>query len=181
GVRAFEVYTTGTNRSLAGFGARNENVAEIQFFGLVDSVGMWCFIAFTIERFSHPTERFPRGLFRVAFVIECFFGLLTGMKSGLLMPFFLAATLFALINKKLNKSWFFAPFLALIVIYPLFNFARQLRGEGAKGIAVVQRWVAAVGHAQERTLDTSEWLTSGWDSTVQRLVLLQNMALAMNL
>jgi len=181
GVRAYEVYTTGTNRSLAAFGARNENVAEIQFFSIADMVGTWCFIVFAIERFSHPAERFLRGLFRVVFVIECFFGLLTGMKSALLMPFFLAATLFALINKKLKKSLCFAPFLALIVIYPLFNSARQLPGEGGKGIAVVQRWAAAVGQAQERTLDTSEWLTSGWDSTVQRLALLQEMALAMNL
>src|SRR5919108_565430 len=181
GVRAYEVYTTGMNRSLAAFGARNENVAEIQFFGIVDSVGTWCFIVFTIERFSHPAERFLRGLFRVAFVIECLFGLLHGMKSALLMPFFLAAAVFALINKKLNKSWFFAPFLALIVIYPLFNFARQQRDDGTKGIVGVQSWVAAVGHAQESTLDTSEWLTSGWDSTVQRLALLQDMALVMNL
>src|SRR6266550_5068922 len=41
GVRTYEVYTTGMNRSLAAFGARNENVAEIQFFGIVDTVGTW--------------------------------------------------------------------------------------------------------------------------------------------
>src|SRR5207302_1107519 len=118
GVRAYEVYTTGMNRSLAAFGARNENVAEIQFFGIVDTVGTWCFIVFTIERFSHPTERFLRGLFRVAFVVECFFGLVTGMKSALLMPFVFVALIPCLIYKKLNKRSLFAPFLLLVAIYP---------------------------------------------------------------
>jgi len=97
------------------------------------------------------------------------------------MPFFLAALISALISKEIKKGWFIAPLVLLVAIYPLFNFARELRGEGGKGIAVVQRWAAAVGHAQERTLDTSEWLISGWDSTVQRLALLQEMAMAVNL
>ncbi len=179
-VRVYEVFATGGARDIQAFGERNENVAAIQIYSVVDTVGMWCFIVLTIERFSHPAKSFLRGAFRVGFVIECFFGLLSGMKIGVLMPFFLAGAIFALINKRLNKSWFFAPFFILIVISPLFNTFRSINWKG-KGFLVVQKWVVAAEYAKENTLGAPEWFASGWDSTVPRLALLPNMALAMNL
>jgi len=180
GVRAYEVYTTGMNRGLAAFGARNENVAEIQFFSVADAVGIWCFIVVTIERFAHPSKRFLRGVFGAAFVIECFFGLVTGMKSAFLMPFFLAAMIYALIKKRINKTRFIAPFVLLVAIYPLSNTYRTL-GWGGRGFSTVQKWGAAVEYSREKTLGASEWFTNGWNSSVERLSLLPNMALAMNL
>jgi len=168
------------NRGLAAFGARNENVAEIQFFSVADAVGIWCFIVVTIERFAHPSKRFLRGVFGAAFVIECFFGLVTGMKSAFLMPFFLAAMIYALIKKRINKTRFIAPFVLLVAIYPLSNTYRTL-GWGGRGFSTVQKWGAAVEYSREKTLGASEWFTNGWNSSVERLSLLPNMALAMNL
>jgi hypothetical protein len=179
GVRLYEVHSTGMARDIEAFGEQNQNVAAIQVYEVVGTVGTWCFIALAIERLARPANLFLQGAFWVAFAIECFFGLITGMKSEVLMPFFLTAMISALISKKVNKNWFIVPPLLLIAIYPLSNAFRTIHG--GRGFSAIQKWEKAAEYSAGKSQDASEWLASGWDSAVQRMALLPEMASAMNL
>ncbi len=185
---------------LAGFGAKvymlrsgwfgflqsvngtNAHLPEVQVWNVIASFGLYALILFRVEAYCHRGDKLRAVLFWAVLASECFWGLISGMKSMLLFNLVAVALVSSMAGKKLRIRWFALVILGLIAIYPLINQYRSIVRRSASDATTsvsaateaMQGAVERGGH-QERT--AGHWLASGWLSSVGRVDMLQNVAL----
>jgi hypothetical protein len=172
-----------------GYGASEQvyfkHLAAVQVANLIFQLGTYALVILAIERSFHPFSLERKVLFWVIFVPECFWGLLSGMKSTLLQNFVLVAIVSSLAERKLKKGWVIAAFLGLVLMYPFSMRYRDLvRGRSREGMDLSGAAQISSLAFDEATRDDSTpvgWLGSGASATLSRLNLLQSFALVMSL
>lgn len=163
-----------------------ENLANAQMFVWGSQFATIALLMLCIEKFTRQSDRFLSWLFWGVFCSECFWGLISGMKSVLLTNFVAVALVATVLSGKLARKWVVAAVLGLVIIYPLSNSYRTvLRGESAVdvtnfGTAAQALSLAAAGGMQQ-TGGSSDWLQSGSENTLSRLDLLPFVAAILNL
>jgi len=65
--------------------------------------------------------------FYIILVSQIFFGILSGMKSAVVIPFLLAFTTYYLVNNKINKTFIVATFLFIIIAYIIIEPFRIIK------------------------------------------------------
>lgn len=162
-----------------------DNLAAMQVANVVFELGTYALIILAIERSFHPFSLERKVMFWVVFIPECFWGMLSGMKSQLLQNFVLVAIAASLADRRIKRSWLAAAFLGLVVIYPFFNQYREIvrsRPQSAMDIATAGRIGAqALDQAGSGDSGVQGWMGSGADSSLTRLNLLQSVAELLNL
>jgi len=156
----------------------------LQVWSVVADLGTCALVVVSIERFLYPFDEKRRLLFWVVFVSECFWGLVSGMKSGFLQNFLVVALVSSLIQRKLRKAWIVAAVVGLIVIYPTSDRYRSLvrHAGGITSIAAATR-LGSEAFSESGQGESGLWghLSTGSRNAVARLDLLQNLGLALSM
>lgn len=167
---------------LQSLNGTNAHLPEVQVWIVIASFGFYALILFAIEAYCHPGDKVRAVLFWAVLASECFWGLISGMKSVLLFNLVAAALVSSMTGKKLKMRWFALVILGLIAIYPLINqyrsIVRRTVNDATTSVSAAteaMQGAAERGGRQERT--AGHWLTSGWSSSLNRLDMLQNVAL----
>ncbi|HUI40762.1 MAG TPA: hypothetical protein VL523_02220 [Terriglobia bacterium] len=156
-----------------------DHLAAMQVANVVFQAGTYALVILAIERSFHRYSLDRKVLFWVVFLMECFWGLVSGMKSNLLQNFVLVAVVSSLAERKLKTRWVVAALLGLVVIYPFSIQYRELvrsRADEAMGVGGAER-IAASAFEQAIAGDSTpvDWLESGLGASVSRLNLLQSV------
>jgi hypothetical protein len=163
------------------------NLSSLQVLAVVSSLGgSAALILVTIDKYFHPADRGRRLSFWAIFASQCLWGLAAGMKSEALQGLVIVAVVSSLIEGKFKKGWVAAAVLGLVIIYPLTNNYRGLVQErgglsSVEGVASTGAQALSETEAQQRQLGSANWLQSGWNASVNRLDLLQSVALVLSL
>jgi hypothetical protein len=157
-----------------------QNLAWMQVLAVVSQFGSPALVMAAVDAYSHPHDRMRKRFFHVLFASECFWGLLSGMKTFLLQNFILVGLVSSLVQRRLRLKWILTPPLMLLLIYPFHNRYRALIRAGGEevtsvGSAMTVGW-QAVTNTVEQTQSVGDWLGSGSDSSLARLDLLQSVA-----
>ena len=158
-----------------------QNLASMQVLYFIASLGTYGLIVVSIERYLHPNDSRRKLLFATMFTSECFWGLISGMKSLLIQNFIIVAVISSLIQVKFRKGWLVAALLGLIVLYPISKEYRSLvrSGEGTTFTGALEAGPEALRRVNRDEPGSRPVIESGWRSAVARLDLLQNVALLM--
>jgi hypothetical protein len=185
---------------LAGFGAKvymlrsgmysylqslvvtNAHLAQAQVWIVLSGFGLYALVLFSIEAYYHPGDKVRTLLLWTVFGSECFWGLISGMKGNLLFNFVAVALVSSKAGRKLRIRWFALAILGLVVIYPLIDQYRSIvRRTGRDATTSVSAATEAIrGAAMEsvrRERTAGGWVASGWSSSLDRVNMLQNVAL----
>lgn len=168
---------------LASQSIYQSRLAEAQVWLVMERFGFYALILFIVEAHSHPGDKVRAALFWAVLGSECFWGLISGMKRSLLENFLAVALLFSMTGRKLRIRWFAVAILGLIVVYPLINQYRSIvRKRDTTSVTDVDSATeamrgAAGGAANQVGGTAGGWLASGWTSSVNRVNMLQDMAL----
>ncbi len=162
--------------------ATNAHLPEVQVWNVIASFGLYALILFAIEAYYHPGDKLRAVLFWTVLASECFWGLISGMKSMVLFNLVAVALVSSMAGRKLKMRWFALVILGLIAIYPLINqyrsIVRRTVNDATTSVSAATEAIegaAERGGGKERT--AGHWLTSGWSSSVSRVDMLQNIAL----
>lgn len=159
------------------------NLGQLQVLGTVASLGGAGVLAFiTIERYFHPYDLPCWLLFWAILVSEVAWGLASGMKGLALQPFIIVAMISSLVERRFMKRWAGVVLLGLVALYPLANnYRRLVKDEGglASPAAVVSTEFQALSQTQASTSGASNWLRSGWRTSVKRLDMLTSVGLVL--
>jgi hypothetical protein len=169
---------------IASFDVTHSRVAEVQVFIVIANFGLFALILFAIELHYHPADRIRAGLFWTVLASQCFWGLISGMKSEVLYNFVSVGIVFSLAGRKLRLRWFAIAILGLVALYPLINEYRFIvRGPARQATTSVSDAVAAMRQAGMRSAGREEtagdWVAAGWASAVGRFDMLENVAMLM--
>ena len=162
--------------------AYQANLASLQILGVISKLGLCALIVFAIERYQHPGDAKRRILFLAVFVSECTWGFMGGNKRPLIQDFFMVALVSSAVSQRTRKVWLLAPFLFLVLFYPLsIGYRTALRHNG--GIANVaeatQLGHEALSETMQNRAGVSGWIESGWSNAVSRMDLLQSVGLVL--
>ncbi len=91
---------------------------------LIGSVGK---LILVISSFNYYKKNTLKILFIISFFVELLFGLLSGMKSEIMLPFFIIAFTYYLANGKIRKSTIAFALFAIIIAYIIVEPFRILR------------------------------------------------------
>lgn len=94
---------------------------------ILGELGKFCLLIVSLAYFSSPENKKYKIIFLMILVVELFFGILSGMKIGLMMPFVILLFTNYLINKKLKKTYFFYFLIATALAYAIIEPFRVLR------------------------------------------------------
>ena len=163
-----------------------ENLANAQLFTWGSQFATVALLMLCIEKHTRPSAWLVRGLFLVVFCSECVWGLISGMKSLLLLNFAAVALVSTILKGRLAAKWVIAAVAGLVIIYPLSNSYRAvIRGENSVEItdfgAAAKALSLGAASAMQSTGGSSDWLQSGSESSLSRFDLLPNVAFILNL
>lgn len=91
---------------------------------LIGSVGS---LILVITSFNYYKKKTQKILFIMSFIVELLFGLLSGMKSEIMLPFFIIAFTYYLANGRIRKSTIAFAVFAIIIAYIIVEPFRILR------------------------------------------------------
>ena len=160
----------------SSFQAYYQNLASAQVLMSAGQFATYGLIILCIEKYRHPADRLRSRLFWAVLLSECGWGLISGMKSGVIQNFILVAVVSSLVERKFRKGWIVAALAGLILLYPVINSYRSLiRGSGAQ----VASFSSAASVGSEALARTSQqesgpagFLESSWNMSAARLDLL---------
>jgi len=158
-------------------------LAELQVWLVLERFGFYALIIFIIEMYYHPADKVRTWLFWAVLGSECFWGLISGMKRPLLENLLVVALVSSVAGRKLRLRWFAIAILGLIAVYPLINQYRSIvrKSTGVTSVTEVSDATEALGGAAGRAAGQGEttggWLASGWSSSVNRVNMLQQVAI----
>jgi hypothetical protein len=162
------------------------NLASAQIVGFLAPFGGLALIVVAIERFSGAFDAKVNLCFWSVFLSECVWGLISGMKGQLLQNFLLVGVVVSFLRPQIAKRWVIGFVVGLILIYPLFDQYRFLvRGPfsvviGSPGQALRTQRLALL-QAAERTDGSSGWVEAGFQSTLDRLDMLESVSTIVSL
>lgn len=162
------------------------NLASAQIVGFLAPFGGLALIIVAIERFSGAFDAKVNLYFWSVFLSECVWGLISGMKGQLLQNFLLVGVVVSFLRPQITKRWVLGFVIGLVLIYPLFDQYRFLvRGPfpitiGSPGQALRTQRLALL-QAAERTDGSSGWVEAGFQSTLDRLDMLENVSTIVSL
>jgi hypothetical protein len=152
----------------------------LEFLSTAADLGTCALLVAAIERFRRPADPTRKVLFWTVFILECSWGLISGMKYLLLRNFLFVALVSSYVEGKVRKAWIVAPFLALIAIYPFSDAYRNLvrsRVQVSSLAAAQDASSLALSESLKDESDVSGWVESGWQRTMRRLNLLQSVGI----
>jgi uncharacterized membrane protein len=159
-------------------------LAEVQVLIVLEQFGLYALILFAIEAYYHPEDKVRRVLLWSVFAAECFWGLISGMKGMVLQNFLAVALVSSLRGRKLRMRYFAVGALVLVAIYPMIDQYRSIvRTRATDSVTSMGdatqflRGAAERGALHERT--AADWVASGWSLSVNRLNMLQPLALVL--
>jgi hypothetical protein len=160
------------------------NLASLQVLDVISKLGLCVLIVLAIERYQHPADAKRRIVFLVVFLSECAWGFMGGNKRPLIQDLFMVALVSSAVRHRTRKVWLLAPFLFLVLFYPLsISYRTALRHNG--GIANVadasQLGQEALSETTQKQSGVNGWIESGWSNAVNRLDLLQSVGLVLSL
>jgi hypothetical protein len=162
------------------------NLASAQIVGFLAPFGGLALIIVAIERFSGAFDAKVNLYFWSVFLSECVWGLISGMKSQLLQNFLLVGVVVSFLRPQIAKRWVLGFVVGLVLIYPLFDQYRFLvRGPfsiviGSPGQALRTQRLALL-QAAERADGSSGWVEAGFQSTLDRLDMLESVSTIVSL
>jgi hypothetical protein len=114
-----------------GFGVTPEQItenAQIAFFlYLLGSLGKYALLVISLSYFLKPANKRIKILFVSLVITELLFGLMSGMKSAVILPFVIPFLTFYIVKKKVHKSFLIASVVFLIIAYAVIEPYRVLR------------------------------------------------------
>jgi hypothetical protein len=158
------------------------NLARAQVWTSISGLGLYALIIFSIEKYYHPESKVRTLLLWTVFGSECAWGLISGMKSLLLINLLVVGLVSSMVKRKLRLRWLALALAGIVVIYPLINqyrsIVRRTGNEATTSINVAAEATRAAARRTAREQGTAGgWLSSGWSNTVGRLDLLESVAL----
>lgn len=163
--------------------AYNANLSQLQVLSTVASLGGGAALTLvTIERYFHPADMAARKLFWAIFLMECAWGVASGMKADALQPLVIVAMVSSLIERKFKKGWVAVALLGLIAIYPFTNNYRHvvLKEGGLSSVAgVASAATKALTETQQDQRGASGWVQNGWTLSVKRVDMLTSFGLVL--
>ncbi|MGO8734238.1 MAG: hypothetical protein ACLQVM_15805 [Terriglobia bacterium] len=167
---------------LQSINGTNAHLPEVQVWNVISSFGLYALILFRVEAYYHRGDKLRAMLFWAVLACECFWGLISGMKSMLLFNLVAVALVSSMAGRKLKIRWLALVILGLIAIYPLINQYRAIVRRSASDAttsvsAAAEAMEGAVERGGHRERTAGHWLTSGWSSSLNRFDMLQNVAL----
>ncbi len=158
-----------------------ENLASSQallFFSNLATCGL---IILAIEVYSRPRDTYAKALFVVVFLLECGWGLLSGMKEALLLNFLILVIVSAFYKGKLPMKWVLLGAVLFILIYPFYSSYRTLvRGRDVSGIAAAIETGKYAAQFAGQQQGAGGVVVEGLLSTANRLDLLQSFGLILS-
>jgi hypothetical protein len=103
---------------------REEYGAVMNILYLIGSLGSFTLLAYSIFYFTYNNGKI---LFIIVFIIELIFGILSGMKSQIMMPFFITLFSYYLVRHKINRQIFAYAILSIFLAYYIVEPFRILR------------------------------------------------------
>jgi hypothetical protein len=161
----------------------SQNLASMQVLMVVSGLGTSALVIACIERYLQPSDQKWKLLFAAMFASECFWGLISGMKSLLIQNFIIVALVSSLIQRRFRKGWIVAAVVSLILLYPISDAYRSVvrgHGEDVTSLSAAQKaGYDSLRRVRETESGTWSELGSGWRATVARMDLLQSVGLIM--
>lgn len=114
-----------------GYAQDPETIVELSAIGLplnmVGELGKFCLLIISFAYFSSPRNKKYRITFIIILLAELFFGILSGLKSGLIFPFVTIFLTYYIINKRIKKTFILYALIATAVAYTIVEPFRILR------------------------------------------------------
>lgn len=165
--------------------AVSENLASVQLLKFLSQFAAFGLAVVAIEKYSSRAADFIAFVFWPMFLIQCGWGLISGMKSELISNFVIVAAVATLSRRKLALSWVLTPVLALVILYPAYNSYRYLvRGSGHNVTdfsSAAETGTRALQQNEEIRGGSQGWMASGFQSSIDRLNGLTSVAQIMAL
>jgi hypothetical protein len=118
------------NLGIFGYTGTSEQLSEsakIAFaLYLFGSLGKFSLLTVSLSYYEHKTKKL-KIIFITLIIFELLFGLISGFKTDVIIPFLIPLTAFYIIKKKINKSFLTAALIFLLVAYAVIEPFRVLR------------------------------------------------------
>jgi hypothetical protein len=160
------------------------NLDILQILWTAADFGTCALLVVTIERFRYPFEAGRRILFWTILLLECMWGLISGMKYLLLRNFVLVALVSSYVEGRVRKAWLAAPVLLLIAIYPFSEHYRSLVRTNVRVNSLASAQDAsrlALGESLRDESDLIGWVETGSQRAIHRVNLSESMSTVMAL
>lgn len=119
------------NYGLFGYSSSYERLIEMggvtQYFALASSLGKLALVVAALEYYSNRANPRVTALFFASLIIEILFGLLSGFKSAVAIPFVIVGVCQYLITNRLPKVWVFFVFFGVFAAYQVIEPFRDAR------------------------------------------------------
>lgn len=134
------------NLGVFGYSSNYDRLIELggvtQYLSLLSSLGKLALVVAALEYYSDKSSIRAKALFFCAFGLEIIFGLLSGFKSAIAMPFLIVGICFYLKNNTLPLKWVLATLLALFLSFQIVepfrdakNSSNEFKGTSTAEIA----------------------------------------------
>jgi hypothetical protein len=160
------------------------NLASLQVLGVISQLGLCALIVFAIETYQHPADLKRKILFLAVLLSECAWGFIGGNKRPLIQSILMVVLVSSFVQRRIRKGWLLAPFLLLVLFYPLsIGYRKMIRHNGGITNATVATRLGqeAFRETAQKQGGISGWVESGWSDTINRLDLLESVGLVLSL
>lgn len=114
-----------------GYSSNYEKLIEMgsvtQYFSMISSLGVLALVVSAIWRYSNNAGKSAFIWFYLIFIVELFFGFLSGFKSQVAIPFVIAGVCMYLYNGRISKRWILYTIISLIIAYAIIEPFRVLK------------------------------------------------------
>ena len=150
-----------------GYSSSHEQLSALggitQYLGMLASLGLLALVLAALTYFWQPGSARNKGWLVAALVIEVAFGLLSGFKSQVAMPFVIVGICQYVRNGRLPATWIAGFLVALVFAYGViepFRNAIRADGGGQRSFAQIAGTMATAqsGHDTERAGDAPTWV-----------------------
>jgi hypothetical protein len=141
-----------------GYSSSHEQLTALggitQYLSMLASLGLLALVLAALTYVWQPGSARNKGWLVAMLMIEVAFGLLSGFKSQVAVPFAIVGTCYYLRNGRLPVTWIAGFLLALVFAYAViepFRDAVRAGGEGQRSLAkIAETMTAAQGRSAER-------------------------------
>lgn len=165
--------------------AVQNSLAAVQVLTCAAGFATYGLVILCIEKYRHPADVLRNRLFWIAFVTECGWGLVSGMKGDVIRNFVIVALVSSLVQRKFRKGWIVAAVAGLVLLYPVTNSYRSLLRKTGNGITSFSSAASLGSQALAKTTQSQPgfagMVESGWNMSVGRLDLLWSFGKVLSL
>lgn len=120
-----------------------------QYVKLAEELGQIALVLGALNYFAPGKTQQGAGWFWLILAMETFFGVLSGFKSQVVMPFVIVGVCFYVQRRTIPKRWILTAVLAVIVAYGIIQPFRTIRNESAGPLDSVAKIMNAFGEASD--------------------------------